>query len=122
MKKIAKLSALSALTLALSLSSLNAAPWGNRHMNGLWQVDGVARTDQLNVRAGPSVRFPVIRELRPHAGNLEKMVCTPTVNRRQFFNLSPRLRERLTGLPTWCLMTRNGRQIGWVNARFLSRQ
>lgn len=121
MNKLAKLTALSALTMALSLSSLNAAPWGNRHMTGLWQVDGVARHDHLNVRAGPGVRFPVVRELRPNAGNLEKAVCTPTVNRRQFFNLSPRLREMLTGMPTWCLVTRNGRQIGWVNARYLSR-
>lgn len=121
MSKLAKLSTVATVALILSLSASEAMPWGNRHMNGLWQVSGVDRHDHLNVRAGPGVRFPVVRELRPRARNLEKLVCTPTVKRRQFFNLSPRVREILTGMPTWCLMTRNGRQIGWVNARFLSR-
>ena len=122
MKPLAKLSSTALIALILSLSVSEAGPWGNSNMRGLWQVSGVSSHDHLNVRAGPGTRFPVIRELRPRARNLEKMVCTPTVKRRQFFNLSPRVREILTGMPTWCLVTRNGRQIGWVNARYLTRR
>ncbi len=121
MKKLAKITTATLIALTLTMSVSEARPWGQRHLTGLWQVSGVDRHDHLNVRAGPGVRFPVIRELRPRARNLEKIVCTPTVKRRQFFNLSPRIREMLTGMPTWCLIKRNDNQIGWVNARYLSR-
>lgn len=110
-----------ATALVLSLGAAEARPWSRHELGGFWHVTHVDRHDHLNVRAGPGTNFPVVHELRPRARYLEKVVCTPTVKRRHFQRLPQRIRRQINRMPVWCLIERNGRHIGWVNARFLAR-
>jgi len=129
MTRLSNLVPLAALALALSVSVASAdrvrdhqmPRWQTSTTESGWRVTGVARHDMLNVRAGPSARYPALQQLRPRARRLEKVACVPTFRRRQLNQLPYRMRERLRAMPTWCLISRDGRQLGWVNAQFLGR-
>lgn len=122
LKKLPSLALMVSLTLPIALTAATAAPLGGGGSGqGAWRVDNVARGDALNVRIGPGTEYAVITSLRPRARNLDKTICVPTRRLGWRQALPPRVRARMTALPTWCLVERNGTLLGWVNAHYLSR-
>ncbi|RMA44147.1 SH3 domain-containing protein [Rhodophyticola porphyridii] len=86
-----------------------------------WRVSGVSANDVLNARAGPGIGYQVLETLPHEARALVQVVCVPTITREQFFALSEAQQSAWgAGQSRWCLVGWNGRQIGWVNARYLT--
>lgn len=87
-----------ALLLCLLLCPLAATA---QTLPALYDVDGVAETDTLNVRAGPSTAFEVIDKLSPEAQGLEVIDVDKSGE--------------------WGLIN-VAEQSGWVALRFMRRQ
>ncbi|MGB3553158.1 MAG: SH3 domain-containing protein [Jannaschia sp.] len=86
--------------VALSLAALPALATQDA-WPALFDVRDVTADDVLNIRAGPSVRFPVIGTLRPDRADVEV--------------IAPNDRE------TWGRIN-TGEGVGWVSLRYLARQ
>lgn len=46
------------------------------HPHGKWQIVDVSRDDVLNVRQGPSVRYPIVGSIPPYGQGISKGECT----------------------------------------------
>lgn len=86
------------LILILCLAPMAALA---QNLPALYDVSGVAVSDTLNVRSGPSTAFDVIEKLRPDAENLEVVDTDPSGE--------------------WGLINVR-EQSGWVALRFMKRQ
>jgi uncharacterized protein YgiM (DUF1202 family) len=76
------------------------------HGPDFYRVHGVAYHDHLNVRHGPGVRNPVVDRLPYNARGIQLGTCAQIATTR--------------GPATWCIVSWNGYQRGWVNARYLA--
>lgn len=86
-----------------------------------WRITGVAADDRLNVRAGPSVDYPVLGSYAHDARGLQTVICIPTLTASQYFALSEADQAAIGTLPNWCAIAApEGGVAGWVNARFLT--
>ncbi|MER0238587.1 SH3 domain-containing protein [Fulvimarina sp. MAC8] len=65
-----------------------------------YRVVGVSYNDVLNVRTGPSTRYPIIAGLRNGEGGLYIQRCARHA--------------------TWCLVSFGGGRQGWVSTRFIA--
>ncbi len=98
------------------------APAANATADGpdAWRVHNVASYDVLNVRVGPGTDYFVIDALPHNARAVQVSFCTPTVTQQQYYALTYQQQHQLNQYATWCLVTWNGYQRGWVNRRFLT--
>ncbi|UWQ96566.1 hypothetical protein K3728_04855 [Rhodobacteraceae bacterium M385] len=80
--------------------------YNNGHGPDYYRVHGVASHDHLNVRHGPGVRNHVVYHLPYNARAIQVGHCAQISTSR--------------GPATWCTVTWNGHQRGWVNARYLA--
>ncbi|QXT40669.1 SH3 domain-containing protein [Gymnodinialimonas ceratoperidinii] len=76
------------------------------HGPDFYRVHGVAYHDHLNVRHGPGVRNHVVDRLPYNARGIQLGTCAQISTTR--------------GPATWCIVSWNGYQRGWVNARYLA--
>lgn len=72
-----------------------------------YRVHGVAYHDHLNVRHGPGVRNHIVYTLPYNARGIQVGNCAQISTSR--------------GPSTWCTVSYQGYQRGWVNARFLTQ-
>ncbi len=106
------------LLLSLVLSPVRAAATADGPDS--WRVTGVAASDTLSVRAGPAVSYPRLGRLAHNARGLHTIVCVPTLSMNAYNSLSAPERRAVDGMARWCLVAQGGREVGWVNARFLA--
>lgn len=93
---------------------------GGGHGPDAWRVHGVNHYDSLNVRVGPGTNYFAIDALPHNARGIQVSYCTPTVTQQQYYALTYQQQHQLNQYPTWCLVSWNGYQRGWVNRRFLT--
>ena len=84
-----------------------------------WRVVNVTSDDTLNVRFGPTTAYDVKTELPNNQNGLQQTTCVPLVNMAEWFTMTENQQNKLMKMPRWCLISLNGEDLGWVNARFL---
>lgn len=80
--------------------------YNNGHGPDYYRVHGVSYHDHLNVRHGPGVRNHVVYRLPYNARAIQVGNCAQISTSR--------------GPATWCVVSYQGYQRGWVNARYLA--
>ena len=85
-----------------------------------WRVTGVSLNDVLNLRAGPSVAYPVIGHLPPDARGLQTEICVPTLEFATWDSMSEAERAAVAALPRWCLLSKDGARLGWAAGAYLT--
>ncbi|MEZ5809911.1 MAG: hypothetical protein R3D45_00725 [Rhizobiaceae bacterium] len=111
---------LAAIFAGLSALAVTAPAGATADGPDFWRVWDVASNDVLNYRAGPATSFPRLGHVAHNADRIKVIVCVPTTTRDQWFSISEALQQQLTAMPAWCLISRHGEQLGWVNRRYLT--
>lgn len=75
------------------------------------EVFNIAWDDMLNVRSGPSAKFPIVASVPLGYDDLSKYECV-LLKKSSFA-------EGKLPLPEWCAVSKVQAFIGWVNASYL---
>lgn len=83
-----------------------------------FRVTGVATTDVLNMRSGPSPRAPRIATIPPNANGLRNLGCVGGLTFAQWQAATPAQRQKGRA-SRWCKVEWRG-AVGWAAGTFLA--